>query len=454
MTIGNNNVDDVAEKIRVHFILDSTVTDSSLCIPSVPIAVPSTLRRKGLSAIVNHLLERKAEDESTEVSEDDEEERKLPGIVFDFMISGKLLRTGVETAARRFGLSLEESIEIIYFPAQQQPQAKGRSEKLPDWISCLSLSNNSLFSAGYDGVLRVHQLNDDFTTVTSLKVHTGPIKCMASCAVDNHETWIATGSIDHSLKINKLVENVIHVHGTCQEGHTSTIGCVDLLGKDQCLISGDWDGKLCIWNTRNSESKSSLETTAKKSRSKSGESEVTQSVFFSSANIAAHNSNISGVSWAHDGNHVVTGSWDHSVKVWNLESQDCLLTLNGARVVSCLDRNPNSMDVLATGHPDCTIRLWDIRTNEAAAETSLVSDSTLKPSHKAWVSSVRWSPKNPFVLSSTSHDGTLKLWDIRSSLPLYTVRAHGVGEKSLCSVHGDDVIYSAGTDCSIKHYRC
>jgi ribosome biogenesis protein len=449
-----NRDDDIAEKVRVHFILDSTVKDSSLCIPTEPIAIPSTLRRKGLSAIVNHLLERKTEDERAEDDENDEEESKLPGIVFDFMISGKMLRTGVETAARRFGLSLEESIPIVYFPAQEQPQAISQSETLPDWISCLSFNNKSLFSAGYDGVLRVHQLKDDITTVALLKAHTGPIKCMTSCAVNNDETWIATGSIDHGLKIHKVVEDVIHVHGTCQDGHTSTLGCVDLFVNNRSLVSGDWDGKLCVWNTHNSENKTSPEIPTKKSRSKSGESEVTHSVFLPSTIIAAHNSNISGVSWAHDGNHVVTGSWDHSVKVWNVESQDCLLTLNGARVVSCLDRNPNSTDVLATGHPDCTIRLWDIRTNEAAAETSLVSDSTLKPSHKAWVASVRWSPKNPYLLSSTSHDGTLKLWDIRSSLPLYTVRVHAKGEKSLCSVYGDDVIYLAGTDRSIKHYQC
>lgn len=30
-------------------------------------------------------------------------------------------------------------------------------------------------------------------------------------------------------------------------------------------------------------------------------------------------------------------------------------------------------------------------------------------SHKSWVSSVQWSPTDPFVLASTSHDGTLKV---------------------------------------------
>ena len=30
-------------------------------------------------------------------------------------------------------------------------------------------------------------------------------------------------------------------------------------------------------------------------------------------------------------------------------------------------------------------------------------------SHKSWVSGVQWSPTDPFVLATTSHDGTLKV---------------------------------------------
>jgi ribosome biogenesis protein YTM1 len=73
------------------------------------------------------------------------------------------------------------------------------------------------------------------------------------------------------------------------------------------------------------------------------------------------------------------------------------------------------------------------------------------------VSSVRWSPTDPFVLASTSHDGTLKVWDIRSYLPLHTVNAVNnkkSGEKALCLAFGDGIIYSGGSDCVVKQFSC
>lgn len=76
-------------------------------------------------------------------------------------------------------------------------------------------------------------------------------------------------------------------------------------------------------------------------------------------------------------------------------------------------------------------------------------------SHKSWVSDVQWSPSDPFVLATTSHDGTLKVWDIRSSLPLHTVRAVATkGDKALCLAFGHGIIYSGGSDCVVKQFAC
>ena len=462
-----NDEEDAAEQVRVTFTLDSTVKDSTLDVPSEPISIPSSLRRKGLSAVINHLLDRKiSHEDDDEDDNDDDDEDKLSAITFDFMICGKLLRTGVETAARRFGLSLEESIQITYFPAQEAPHDDGESEPLPDWISCLSFTNEKLCSAAYDGTLRIHQaiVNDagckTIQTMASTQAHAGPIKCLASCSLDDDSLLIATGSLDQSLATHRYTPGALQLrqHALYTEGHTSSIGCVDLYAKTHMLVSGDWDGGLCVWNTLDSSAQSeslppATEAPTKKSKSATGKANSTQIVIKPSTVVSsAHTSQISGVAWMPDGRHVVSGSWDHSVKVWSVESQDCLLTLNGARVVSCMDLSPHS-EVVATGHPDCTIRLWDIRTNTAESG-SLVSDTTLKPSHKAWVASVKWSPKDPYIVSSTSHDGTLKIWDIRSSLPLHTVRTHAKKEKCLCSVYGDDVIFLAGTDCVVKQYTC
>lgn len=58
-------------------------------------------------------------------------------------------------------------------------------------------------------------------------------------------------------------------------------------------------------------------------------------------------------------------------------------------------------------------------------------------------------------MATTGHDGTLKVWDIRSSLPLHTVRAVSKkGEKALCLAFGDGIIYSGGSDCVVKQFAC
>lgn len=58
-----------------------------------------------------------------------------------------------------------------------------------------------------------------------------------------------------------------------------------------------------------------------------------------------------------------------------------------------------------------------------------VAQLSLK-SHKGWVTAVAWHPETAHMLASSSHDGTVKIWDVRSSVPLFTLKAHK--DKALC----------------------
>ena len=60
--------DNRGHQIRISFVLDPSVESETpegdtIEVPSDPIAVPATVRRRGLSAIINHLLDRKVEPE-------------------------------------------------------------------------------------------------------------------------------------------------------------------------------------------------------------------------------------------------------------------------------------------------------------------------------------------------------------------------------------------------------
>jgi len=473
---------DAGEQVRVFLTLAAECLDRSLEVSTEPIAVPADIGRKGLSAVINHLLERGVLDEDAEDAEDDES--RLPALAFDFILgtNHKLLRTGVEREARRSGMSLEEAISITYFPAQEAPDLTGESEPLPDWISGMSFVTSSktslLCTATYDGSIQVYRPSTDGSdksvalqkVATKAEVHSGPIKCLDAASDKDSLVWIASGSMDHSLALHSLdpTTDVLNKYATCVGGHASAIGSVDIWSNDKLLASGDWDGGVCIWDFSKAPEEPMEEEHSKK-KTKTASASVSKKAGLKTLapmySIQAHSSKVSGVSFGNfekksksAQRQLITGSWDHSLKVWDISRQDCLLTLNGSRVISCLDTSHHSPGVVATGHPDCMVRLWDVRTDDSRGSSLAVSDNTFKPSHNAWISSVQWSLRDPYQLASTSHDGTIKLWDIRSSLPLHTVRAFPKAEKGLCLAFGEGersggFLLGGGTDCIVKQFN-
>jgi len=131
---------------------------------------------------------------------------------------------------------------------------------------------------------------------------------------------------------------------------------------------------------------------------------------------------------------LITGSMDHTMKVWDWRTGTCLRTLEGhTEGVVCLNFDKN---ILASGSVDSTVKVWNFRTGECF---------TLR-GHRDWVNSVQlWdagvvasasfrtasndaflaqyastSPQHPTpthidpgkMLFSASDDGTIKLWDL------------------------------------------
>ena len=55
-------------------------------------------------------------------------------------------------------------------------------------------------------------------------------------------------------------------------------------------------------------------------------------------------------------------------------------------------------------------------------------------SHTDWILALAWSPASEHHLLSASQDGSLKLWDTRSPLPLHTISSH-TDKVRLCPLH-------------------
>ncbi|EIW60725.1 WD40 repeat-like protein [Trametes versicolor FP-101664 SS1] len=130
-----------------------------------------------------------------------------------------------------------------------------------------------------------------------------------------------------------------------------------------------------------------------------------------------------------DAAKLITGSMDHTMRVWNWRTGQCVKTLEGHTAgVVCLNFDSN---VLASGSVDTTVKVWNFRTGECF---------TLR-GHCDWVNAVQlWDanatptgcgsgPSAPSrlavesgssapqidagkMLFSASDDGTIRLWDL------------------------------------------
>lgn len=72
-------------------------------------------------------------------------------------------------------------------------------------------------------------------------------------------------------------------------------------------------------------------------------------------------------------------------------------------------------------------------------------------SHTDWISAVSWHPSAEHLVATASYDKTLKLWDLRASVPLHTMEGHT--DKVLCLVWaGPSKLLSGSADCTVRTF--
>jgi WD40 repeat protein len=103
-----------------------------------------------------------------------------------------------------------------------------------------------------------------------------------------------------------------------------------------------------------------------------------------------------------DGKLVATGSWDHSAKIWDVDTGRAVHKLEGhAGYVNSVEFSPDGTELL-TASDDGTARLWNVQTGQP---TGVVFKG-----HTARVLSATFSRDGSRILT-TSGDKTARLWD-------------------------------------------
>jgi ribosome biogenesis protein YTM1 len=139
-----------------------------------------------------------------------------------------------------------------------------------------------------------------------------------------------------------------------------------------------------------------------------------------------------------------SGSWDHTLRMWDTQAGVNSSTWNTGRPINSLDFSED-FNLMAPGHDDRIVRTWDLRQSGKEALKVSLKD------HEGWVSCVKWvrvgdedtkvsqdesSPPSPSSftasgaraqLATCSYDGTVKIWDLRASAPLFTSQTQAKG---------------------------
>ena len=131
--------------------------------------------------------------------------------------------------------------------------------------------------------------------------------------------------------------------------------------------------------------------------------------------LQGHKNGVYSVALSADLRLAVSGSWDNTIRIWDMQSWDCLKILQGhtdrvrSIAINCDGR------IVVSGSEDNSVRIWDIETGKCLK----VMDG-----HKGHVNTVDLTHNGKFVASGGWFDKTIRIWDVQSGECLKVLRGH------------------------------
>ncbi|BFZ20632.1 hypothetical protein BsWGS_23671 [Bradybaena similaris] len=183
--------------------------------------------------------------------------------------------------------------------------------------------------------------------------------------------FLATCCFDHSWRLWDLEvqEEVLH-----QEGHSGPVYDIAFQSDGALCVTGGLDAYGRVWDLRSG-----------------------RCVMF----LEGHLKPILGVDFSDDGYHAATGSEDNGTKIWDLRQRKCVYTVpSHTNIVSAVRFQPHNGNYLVTASYDGTAKIW--------AHPTWAPLKTLA-GHESRVMGLDISRDLKYIATS-SYDRTFKLW--------------------------------------------
>jgi WD40 repeat protein len=117
--------------------------------------------------------------------------------------------------------------------------------------------------------------------------------------------------------------------------------------------------------------------------------------------VSRHEDGITSVAYSPDGNSILTGSFDKTIRLWDLQGKLLQVFKGHEDTINSVAFSPDGKRIL-TGSSDFTARLWDLNGNTLQVFNG----------HSNKIRTVAFSPDGKTILTG-SFDNTARLWDIQ-----------------------------------------
>ncbi|KAK0632942.1 hypothetical protein B0T14DRAFT_542129 [Immersiella caudata] len=156
--------------------------------------------------------------------------------------------------------------------------------------------------------------------------------------------------------------------------------------------------------------------------------------------LEGHSHGVRSVTFSPDSKLIASGSYDKTVKIWDVATGACTQTFKGhSHRVRSVTFSPDSK-LIASGSRDKTVKIWDVATG--ACTQTLEGHS-----HGVW--SVTFSPDSKLIASG-SYDKTVKIWDVATGACTQTLEGHSDGVQSVTFSPDSKLIASGSYDKTVK----
>lgn len=149
---------------------------------------------------------------------------------------------------------------------------------------------------------------------------------------------------------------------------------------------------------------------------------------------------VNSLAFSADNNILASSHPDHTVRLWNPKTGEVIAVLSGhTRSVMSVAFSPADPNLLVSTGIDSTIRLWDTRTQKT---------KQIWHGHTDYVYHAAFSPDGSMI-ASCGADSTVRLWDVENRKLIRTIHAHDSSINRVAFNYDGTLLASAGNDSTI-----